>query len=142
MNIIDTLRQQHPILTHTSWQPLNVIKPHFNVDTYLQNPQNIVCATSDKLQRDFYALRCNEYNELINHAISIEKNKIFIFEKIKPNYYEHEVSSNDFTPVIFPNGIDFTSGEWISDKEITPLQIKQGTKEDVIARTEAGIYIL
>ena len=38
--------------------------------------------------------------------------------------------------------IDFTSGEWISDKEITPLQIKQGTKEDVIARTEAGIYII
>lgn len=142
MNIIDTLRQQHPILTHTSWQPLNVIKPHFNVDAYLQNPQNIVCATSDKLQRDFYALRCNEYNELINHAISIEKNKIFIFEKIKPSYYEHEVSSNDFIPVISPNGIDFTSGEWISDKEITPLQIKQGTKEDVIARTEAGIYII
>jgi len=142
VNIIDTLRQQHPILTHTSWQPLNVIKPHFNVDAYLQNPQNIVCATSDKLQRDFYALRCNEHNELINHAISIEKNKIFIFEKIKPSYYEHEVSSNDFIPVISPNGIDFTSGEWISDKEITPLQIKQGTKEDAIARTEAGIYII
>ena len=52
------------------------------------------------------------------------------------------MSSNDFIPVISPNGIDFTSGEWISDKEIIPLQIKQGTKEEVIARTEAGIYII
>ena len=146
MNIIDSLRQQYPILTHTSWQPLNVIKPHFNVDAYMQNSQNIVCATSDKLQKDFYALRCNEHEDLINHAISIEnigeKNKIFIFEKIKPNYYEHEVSSNDFIPVILPNGIDFTSGEWIANKDIIPININEGTQDDILSRTKAGIYII
>lgn len=144
--LVSSLRQRHPVLTHTSWQKLDEIQPRKNVDTYLQDERKIVCATSDPLQRDFYALRCNENSEMINHAISFSQNgiqnKVFIFEKMKDRYFEHEVSSEYFTPVVAPDGKTFASGEWIAETCIFSLNVKEGTKECVLKRTRAGIYLI
>lgn len=143
---VNRLRCQYPILTHTSRQRLNEIQPQKNVDTYLQGEREIVCATSDSLQRDFYALRCNEHNQMINHTVSIKQNgimnKLFVFEKMNDRFYEHEISSAEFTPVVAPNSTDFVSGEWIAETTIKPFNVKEGTKEEILARTKAGVYTI
>lgn len=141
-NRITELRKMHPFLTHTSWRSLTTIEPHPNVDKHSQNLGNIVCATSSPLDRDFYALRCNETREMINWSVPFldkdKKNLIFIFEKIKDNYYEHTVSSQNFCPIVSDTG-EF-SGEWISYESITPIEVKKGSKNDLLGHTSARIY--
>lgn len=81
---------------------------------------------------------------MINHVVSVNldgiRNKLFIFEKMNDKYYEHKVSSAQFTPVVAPDSNRFVSGEWIAEGLIKPLEVKEGTKNEVLARTRAGVY--
>lgn len=139
---ITELRKEHPFLTHTSWRSLTTIEPNSNVDKHSEDMGKIVCATSSSLDRDFYALRCNESKGMINYSIPFldkyKENRIFIFEKIKNNYYEHTVSSQNFYPIVSDTG--HFSGEWISCKSITPTGVIKGLKESVLKRTSARVY--
>ena len=67
-------------------------------------------------------------------------NQIFIFEKMKDTYYEHVVSSANFTPIVSEKGV--FSGEWVSHDTITPLSVKVGHKEDVLKRTPARVFTI
>lgn len=140
---IAELRTQFPTLTHTSWKELPEIVPHPNVDKHHQQMGDIVCATNS--DSDFYALRCNERQGMINYSIPYRDskgkvNRIFIFEKMKDTYYEHVVSSANFTPIVSEKGV--FSGEWVSHDTITPLSVKVGHKEDVLKRTPARVFTI
>ena len=139
---IAELRKQFPTLTHTSWKALTEIVPHPNVDKHHQDMGDIVCATSS--DRDFYALRCNEKKGMINFSIPFQDSKgprrIFIFEKMKDTYYEHVVSSKNFTPIVSESGK--FDGEWVSHDLIKPDAIKKGTKEEVLKRTRALVFTI
>lgn len=140
---IAELRKQFPTLTHTSWKELPEIEPRPNVDKHHQDIGDIVCATSS--DSDFYALRCNEKKGMINFSfpyrdVDGKMNQIFIFEKMKDTYYEHVVSSANFTPIVSEKGV--FSGEWVSHDIITPLSVKVGHKEDVLNRTPARVFTI
>ena len=137
------LRKQFPTLTHTSWKKLAKIEPHPNVDKHHQDMGNIVCATSS--DSDFYALRCNEQKGMINFSFPYHDavgrvNRIFIFEKMKDTYYEHVVSSENFTPVVSEKGV--FSGEWVSHDTITPISVKVGSKEEILQKTSAKVFTI
>ena len=140
---IAELREQFPTLTHTSWKELSEIEPRPNVDKHNQNQGNIVCATSS--DQDFYALRNNERQGMINWSFSYrdsqgKMNKVFIFEKMKNTYYEHVVSSKNFTPVVSEKGV--FSGEWVSHETIKPIFVKTGNKEEILQKTAARVFTI
>lgn len=140
---IAELRTQFPTLTHTSWKELPEIVPHPNVDKHHQQMGDIVCATNS--DSDFYALRCNERQGMINYSIPYRDsdgkvNRIFIFEKMKDTYYEHVVSSENFIPIVSEKGV--FSGEWISHDTIKPISVKVGNKKDVLKRTPAKVFTI
>ena len=142
-NRIAELRKQFPTLTHTSWKELPEIVPHPNVDKHHQQMGDIVCATNS--DSDFYALRCNERQGMINYSIPYcdsdgKVNRIFIFEKMKDTYYEHVVSSANFTPIVSEKGV--FSGEWVSHDTIKPISVKVGNKKDVLKRTPAKVFTI
>ena len=149
-NQISDLRQQYPTLTHTSYALFSTLIPHENEDKHHQHQGEIVCATSGgHMDRDFYALRCNQKNgeivhSMINRSIPFidgaGENRIFIFEKMKDEYYEYTVSSESFIPIISED--KKFSGEWVSQTEVTPLSVSHGKKEDIISKTAAGIYLI
>ena len=141
------LRRQHPTLTHTSSGLFPVLEPHENVDKHHEFLGKIVCATSGHLDREFYALRCNQKKDegsMINYSIpfidGVGENRIFIFEKMKDEYYEYTVSSEGFTPIEDKN--EKFTGEWVSENKVTPLSVLHGKKEDIISKTSAGIYLI
>ena len=143
-NQVSALRQKYPTLTHTSYGLFSTLKPHENVDKTHQYQGKIVCATSGHLDREFYALRCNQRIGMINRSIpfidGMGENRIFIFEKIKDEYYEYTVSSKNFIPVTDDN--EKFTGEWISKTPVKPLSVRHGTREDIISKTSAGIYLI
>ena len=137
------LRKKYPTLTHTSWRELSEIVPHPNVDKHHQQMGDIVCATSS--DSDFYALRCNERQGMINYSIPYHDsdgivNRIFIFEKMKDTYYEHIVSSENFTPIVSEKGV--FSGEWVSHDVIKPISVRVGNNKDILERTPAKVFII
>lgn len=140
---IAELREQFPTLTHTSWKELHEIEPRPNVDKHHEDMGDIVCATSS--DSDFYALRCNEKQGMINWSIPYrdsdgKMNRIFIFEKMKDTYYEHLVSSENFTPIVSKEGV-FT-GEWVSHGTITPISVKVGNKEEILQKNVAKVFTI
>ena len=143
---IAELRKQFPTLTHTSWRKLAQIEPRPNVDMYEQDMGNIVCATSKDDSRDFYALRHNKEEYSIDNISLCYRdydgsvNRVFIFKEMKDTYYEHVVSSENFTPTVAENG-QF-DGEWVSHDVIHPISVKKGNKEDVLKRTKAKVFTI
>ena len=142
-NRITELRKQFPTLTHTSWKELPEIEPRPNVDKHHQDMGDIVCATSS--DSDFYALRCNEKEGMVNFSFPYRDadgkiNQIFIFEKMKDTYYEHVVSSENFIPIVSEKGA--FSGEWVSHDTITPISVKIGNKEEILQKTVAKVFTI
>ena len=143
---VSALRKQFPTLTHTTWKQLDTINPHDNVNKYREHMGEIVCATSGNMDRDFYALRCNEKEGMTNMQVpALDSNGnlqwIFVLEKMKDEYFQHVVSSKDFRPVESPVTHKF-EGEWIARQDITPLSVTRGTKEDVLKRTAAHVFTI
>jgi len=146
-NEISRLREKYPILTHTNGHLYPVLKPHDNVDKYHQYQGKILCATSGQQDREFYALRCNQNKEqggMVNWSIPFQdglgENRIFIFEKIKDEFYEYRVPSDFFVPIV--SETNCFSGEWVSKIDVVPLAVRHGTKDEIIQKTSAGIYLI
>ena len=141
---IAELREKYPYLTHTSSIQLDKIEPNENVDAYETHLGKIVCATSDDSSRDFYALRAIRQ---INHAYG-NKPRIFIFEQINKDepYFEHIVSSENFTPIVSTkdgSNDDGFRGEWVCrGKPVIPKKCNRGIKGDVLKRTNALVFTI
>ncbi len=144
---IAELRNKCPELVRVSSRSMSELIPHVSQpdeDRFGCPVGPVVFATST--QGDFYALSCSDgafnYSRCWYDAHK-RPHRVFIFEKMKPVYYKHFVSSETFIPIVPKGDVfegKFISGEWVSPDRVKPKRIEKGTKEDILKKTDARVF--